>query len=333
MLGVDEKSFQGRDFVTVVCDLDTGTVLHVADGRGSAALLEYYGNMTPEQREAVAAVAMDMHQPYLLATELLLPDATIVFDKVQPTGCGTPLFPGMVWLGDPQSLDPDETPGPDVAESAAHLVELVQMADHQRGDRGLELEDSVDQVHGPGLRKSRRISSRHLFSLRGPQFVPTGNLEEPASHGHGLRIESRVLLPFLGDDGPVSQGLVILTQVFDERHPHAHAIPRGYVLPRACHRSEGAGGPLFSSRNRWRGDWPQRSSGKRGSTRRRPGAVDPLARSSTGWSVETAAIDQCPRQILRPWVNEEEGPEFLLAQCAESPGYLRNDYGRGGRRP
>jgi transposase len=81
VLGVDEKSFQGREFVTVVCDLDGGTVLHVADGRGSEALGECYAAMTVEQREAVEAVAMDMHQPYVLATESALPEATIVFDK------------------------------------------------------------------------------------------------------------------------------------------------------------------------------------------------------------------------------------------------------------
>lgn len=81
VLGVDEKSFQGREFVTVVCDLDAGTVLHVADGRGRDALQECYGAMTPAQREAVAAVAMDMHQPYVAATQAALPAATIVFDK------------------------------------------------------------------------------------------------------------------------------------------------------------------------------------------------------------------------------------------------------------
>ena len=37
--------------------------------------------MTGEQRDAVEAVAMDMHQPYVLATESALPAATIVFDK------------------------------------------------------------------------------------------------------------------------------------------------------------------------------------------------------------------------------------------------------------
>lgn len=80
-LGVDEKSFQGREFVTVMCDLDAGTVLHVADGRGSDSLRECYDSLTPEQRSSVLAVAMDMHQPYVAATQSALPKATIVFDK------------------------------------------------------------------------------------------------------------------------------------------------------------------------------------------------------------------------------------------------------------
>src|SRR4051812_11338611 len=81
VLGVDEKSFQGREFVTVVCDLGAGTVLHVADGRGRESLQECYAALTPAQREGVAAVAMDMHQPYVAATQAALPEATIVFDK------------------------------------------------------------------------------------------------------------------------------------------------------------------------------------------------------------------------------------------------------------
>jgi transposase len=81
VLGVDEKSFQGREFVTVVCDLDDGKVLHIADGRGSQALSQCYAAMTGEQRQAVEAVAMDMHQPYVLATQTALPEAVIVFDK------------------------------------------------------------------------------------------------------------------------------------------------------------------------------------------------------------------------------------------------------------
>jgi transposase len=82
VLGVDEKSFQGRAFVTVVCDLDDGRVLHIADGRGSDALATCYAAMTAEQRQAVEAVAMDMHQPYVNATQSALPEASIVFDKI-----------------------------------------------------------------------------------------------------------------------------------------------------------------------------------------------------------------------------------------------------------
>lgn len=81
VLGVDEKSFQGREFVTVVCDLADGTVLHIADVRGNDALKKCYAAMTPAQPDAVQAVAMDMHRPYVLATESALPEATIVFDK------------------------------------------------------------------------------------------------------------------------------------------------------------------------------------------------------------------------------------------------------------
>jgi transposase len=80
-LGVDEKSFQGREFVTVMCDLDSGTVLHVADGRSGDALRECYASLTDEQRSQVAAVAMDMHQPYVAATQSALPETAIVFDK------------------------------------------------------------------------------------------------------------------------------------------------------------------------------------------------------------------------------------------------------------
>jgi transposase len=81
VLGVDEKSFQGREFVTVVCDLEDGRVRHIADGRGSEALFECYAAMTEEQRQAVEAIAMDMHQPYVAAMQSALPEADILFDK------------------------------------------------------------------------------------------------------------------------------------------------------------------------------------------------------------------------------------------------------------
>jgi hypothetical protein len=55
---VDEKSFQGRELVTVICDLDGETVLHVADGRGQEVLQNCYAAMTPSHWDGVAAMAM-----------------------------------------------------------------------------------------------------------------------------------------------------------------------------------------------------------------------------------------------------------------------------------
>lgn len=81
-IGVDEKSFQKRhEYVTIVCNLDTGRVMHVADGRSKAALDSYYEGLTDEQTQALQAVAMDMHDPYVTSTRQAVPDATIVFDK------------------------------------------------------------------------------------------------------------------------------------------------------------------------------------------------------------------------------------------------------------
>ena len=83
VIGVDEKSFQGREFVTVVCDLDQGTVLHVADGRGRDALAGYFQSLSAEQKAGIEAVAMDMWEPYVQTVVQELPDGAgkVVFDK------------------------------------------------------------------------------------------------------------------------------------------------------------------------------------------------------------------------------------------------------------
>ena len=81
VLGVDEKSFQRHDYVTVLCDLATGAVLHVADGRGTEAMTACCRSLAEPAREAVEAIAMDMHEPYARAARSELPNATIVYDK------------------------------------------------------------------------------------------------------------------------------------------------------------------------------------------------------------------------------------------------------------
>lgn len=83
-IGVDETSFQKRhEYVTVVHDLDSGKVLHVADGRGKQALLSFFAQFSVEQLMALEVIAMDMHAPYIAAVEEAVPfgRTKIAFDK------------------------------------------------------------------------------------------------------------------------------------------------------------------------------------------------------------------------------------------------------------
>jgi transposase len=83
-LGVDEKALgKGQRYETVVVDLDRGTVEAVLDDRSQAALESYYRQFTPEELEAIQAIAMDMEAHYIQATLACVPGAAtkLVFDK------------------------------------------------------------------------------------------------------------------------------------------------------------------------------------------------------------------------------------------------------------
>ena len=84
-VGVDEKSFQRRyDFVTVVSDLEGARVLFVADDRKRESREAFWAlGLTAVQREQIAAIAMDMWEPYVQATRAQVPEAAakIVFDR------------------------------------------------------------------------------------------------------------------------------------------------------------------------------------------------------------------------------------------------------------
>jgi transposase len=84
-VGVDEKSFQRRyEFVTVVSDLEGARVLYVADDRKQESLEAFWAlGLTHAQRDAIAAIAMDMWAPYVQATHAWIADAErkIVFDR------------------------------------------------------------------------------------------------------------------------------------------------------------------------------------------------------------------------------------------------------------
>jgi len=82
-LGVDEKAIaRGQKYFTLVCDLDLGTVEHIADGRSRRSFESYLESLTPEQLQAIVAIAMDMHDAYVQAALAKVPEAErkIVFD-------------------------------------------------------------------------------------------------------------------------------------------------------------------------------------------------------------------------------------------------------------
>lgn len=83
-LGVDETSFQRRhEYVTVVADLGSGVVQHVADGKGKVSLVAYYEGFSQAELAAVETVAMDMSGAFIAATHEAVPEADrkIAFDK------------------------------------------------------------------------------------------------------------------------------------------------------------------------------------------------------------------------------------------------------------
>jgi transposase len=83
-LGVDEKAIAKRHrYLTLVADLDRSRVLYLADERKQESLDGFWATQTPTQQAGLAAIAMDMWEPYVQSTRAHLPEADtkIVFDK------------------------------------------------------------------------------------------------------------------------------------------------------------------------------------------------------------------------------------------------------------
>ena len=88
-IGVDEKAAaKGQRYLTLVCDLEAGTVEHIAEDRRQESLEGYYTGLTQDQLAGIEAVAMDMWEPYIQATRAQVPDADtkIVFDRFHIMG-------------------------------------------------------------------------------------------------------------------------------------------------------------------------------------------------------------------------------------------------------
>jgi transposase len=81
-IGVDEKSFlKGHRYATILSDLNHARVLDVARDRKEESFVALFRRIPEEQRHTIAAVAIDMWEPYINAAEEMLPEADIVHDK------------------------------------------------------------------------------------------------------------------------------------------------------------------------------------------------------------------------------------------------------------
>jgi len=82
-LGVDEKAIaKGHRYLTVVADLDRRQVLYLAEDRKQESLDRFWQTLSSSQQKGIAAIAMDMWEPYVQATRqhLEAADQKIVFD-------------------------------------------------------------------------------------------------------------------------------------------------------------------------------------------------------------------------------------------------------------
>lgn len=80
ILGIDEV-YLGKKlgYITVVRDLESGTVLHLARGRDAEALKAFRKRIRRHKNQ-IAAVALDMSNAYSAWVKQVLPDAEIVYD-------------------------------------------------------------------------------------------------------------------------------------------------------------------------------------------------------------------------------------------------------------
>ncbi len=81
-LGMDEKSFKrGQSYITLLTDLEQGRVLDVEEERTEEAAAAVWLTLSPEQKQAVEAVAVDMWEPFIRTAQKQAPNADIVHDK------------------------------------------------------------------------------------------------------------------------------------------------------------------------------------------------------------------------------------------------------------
>ena len=80
-IAIDEISTgKGHQYVTIVLDLESGSVVHVGEGKGGDSLILFWKRLRSSGAK-VCAVATDMSPAYIEAVTRHLPRATLVFDR------------------------------------------------------------------------------------------------------------------------------------------------------------------------------------------------------------------------------------------------------------
>jgi transposase len=81
-LGMDEKSFKrGHSYITLLTDLDQSRVLEVVEERTCEAADQLWETLSPQQKAAVEAMAVDMWEPFIQTIEKQVPEADIVHER------------------------------------------------------------------------------------------------------------------------------------------------------------------------------------------------------------------------------------------------------------
>ena len=83
VLGVDEISLKKHhgQYVLILSDLERGCVIDVLSDRLKATLQAWFDDLSPDEREAIEVVSMDMHVPFFDAVKMKLPNAMVVADR------------------------------------------------------------------------------------------------------------------------------------------------------------------------------------------------------------------------------------------------------------
>jgi transposase len=82
IIAVDELAIRkGHTYATRVIDVETKRTHFVTRDRDQRALVRFYRMLGPQGRRRIEAIAMDMHDPYILITRRRLPHVQIVFDQ------------------------------------------------------------------------------------------------------------------------------------------------------------------------------------------------------------------------------------------------------------